>query len=736
MYRAKAWYLAGGVTAMDPVTLWATGGEPASPFAVAGSHYPSLLPRMTAALATLLGGWSETLVNLPYLLCALLLAGGSFALARDYGHGRGVSLVLAYLVLSTPLVGSHLSLGGQADIWMAASAGLGFAALCSGLIRGQGSRMILGLALVAVGTLFKVEGKVWLLGALLLAALGLRPRLTLGLLLGVSVLTGLMASLGLSRLELPALGTIGVSDGRLYVPFLGSYALQQYELADDYLANFFLGGSWNLLWYLVVGALAVALLRIRRRDGAVFVAFFAVATAAQVVIFFFTEQGAWADDWTAINRLPLHFVPALLFACLGLFFPPDDDGAAAIATPDGARTAARSAVATVVMALGLLAVTVATLALAPGIENGAGVFREGAALRPVMGQRSTSEGAATITAFDANVALLTTGPIAVQADTYSLVRIDARGSNRRDATLFWREAGSQELYSVRVGGLGLLYIDLAGEEGWQGLVTELGLVFYNDGGSVTVESLSLHAPSLAMRARKALADWRWVAPWSQRSVHWLPGGNPDAEPPLALTLLALLAVAGLIALVTSPRGLRSAALGGGALAAWMLFDASWLHQRTVLAARTVASYDLASSAPLAFGDDAISRAAVRRALCDRVDDWRHPTDAIPPRLLITDNSDADQRFQILRAKYHALPAPAHAHEGTLETVPVGLADRILVLKLRYGGQETRVLDSRAVVGILQRRSPEPLRLAWEDGNAFLIVRGDAALPGACASNAG
>jgi uncharacterized membrane protein YwaF len=33
-------------------------------------------------------------------------------------------------------------------------------------------------------------------------------------------------------------------------------------------------------------------------------------------IFGFTDQGIWADTYTAINRLPLHFVPALIFTAL------------------------------------------------------------------------------------------------------------------------------------------------------------------------------------------------------------------------------------------------------------------------------------------------------------------------------------------------------------------------------------------------------------------------------------
>jgi uncharacterized membrane protein YwaF len=75
-------------------------------------------------------------------------------------------------------------------------------------------------------------------------------------------------------------------------------------------------GSWNLLWLLVAASLLIAVLGKEppaspaRRAG---VAFILVFLATQLFIFGFTDQGVWADTYTAINRLPLHFAPALIF---------------------------------------------------------------------------------------------------------------------------------------------------------------------------------------------------------------------------------------------------------------------------------------------------------------------------------------------------------------------------------------------------------------------------------------
>ncbi|MEO1081897.1 MAG: hypothetical protein AAFY29_20235 [Pseudomonadota bacterium] len=726
MYRAKAWYLSGDVAAMDPVSLWASGQTPEKTYAVAGHHYPTLLPLIAYGVARVIGSWSETLVNLPFLLCCVALPGGSYLIARWHGYSRFVATVCAYFVFSVPLIGAHLSLAGQADIWMACTTGLGFALLCSGLIHQRIARTAGGLILIAIGTQFKVEGFVWLLAGILLTALSLRPRLTLTSIALLALVSAILGSAGIDYLNIPLLGTLGVQDGRLYVPLMGSYALQQYELGDDYLDNFLLGGSWNLLWYLVLAAILVSAFRAREdRSARIGLAFFVVAAAAQVMIFFFTEQGAWAEDWTAINRLPLHYVPALVFVSLVILWPPERTGDSVVMARVGGA-----------MFFGLVTILLLSGGIAAFLDSDtddAAVKRQGATMRAVMGAGRAEGSAQSITRFDNNVALLSTGPISFDADDATIARIVSRGSNRREPTIWWRTARDGSLYSEEIAGNGTFYVDLSSSEAWQGRITELGLVFYDDGGTVTLESISLHPRSPSMWLRKVLADWRWVAPWSQRSVHWLAMGNPDGFMPFALALVIVFAlVSGAIAILL-PSEQRVSAIAAATLVVWVLYDLGWLHQQSVVAGRTVQSYRLANSQALAFGDDEIGRSAVRRALCDVVDDWSRPVDRSEalPRLLIAGNADRYMRFQLLRAKYHALPVPAHAHESAFASVPANLADRVLVLKLRYGRADTTFVSASNAVKLLSKARGQAVRLAWESKHAFLLVVGERAPNAAC-----
>lgn len=246
MYRAKAWYLAG-----DLVAMTAPGAAPlpgaAVTYAVEGHHYPRFLPILALWCASLLGQWSDTLVNLPNLLCGLALALGLYCQLRARNSGVLLAAIGAYAVLSLPLLGAHLALAGMADIWMAGFAGLGFVALLRGVLESHSGQVLLGFALLALGTAVKLEGIVWLNAGLLFYLLARRPR-KVAMVLGAALLLAVaLWAAGVHALRLPLLGLVGVADGQLHLPLLGRYPLQVTDVSASYLTSLFLNGSWHLL---------------------------------------------------------------------------------------------------------------------------------------------------------------------------------------------------------------------------------------------------------------------------------------------------------------------------------------------------------------------------------------------------------------------------------------------------------------------------------------------------------
>ena len=322
VYRAKAWFSAGTLSAVVSSSDWMTAST-ADIYTIQAWLYP-LFPSVIPYWAALSQGeWSETLVNLPVLLAGMAIGMALYGQCRETGCSVMYSLITCYLLFSIPLFGTHLALAGYADIWMAGYVGLGFIALIQGVLKQNTAgnsriQLVIGFSMITFSILVKNEGAVWLLATVAMVILATwKPRNIIILLVTIFLLILLSISLGIYYIDIPLLGRLGVIDERLAIPFIGEFKLQFHDVRKVYWNNFFTMGSWNLLWPIVIAALLVGLRSIftmpEDRTGRTAVSFILIFVATQVFIFGFTNQGIWADTYTAVNRLPLHFVPALLF---------------------------------------------------------------------------------------------------------------------------------------------------------------------------------------------------------------------------------------------------------------------------------------------------------------------------------------------------------------------------------------------------------------------------------------
>lgn len=667
MYRAKAWFFAGSIVPMDSPQDWLHGKGTAL-YNVAGAHYPSLLPITAMWTALHIGHWSETLVNLPVVACGFALSGGVYGLCREAECSPRTSVVAAYLLLSIPLIGAHLSLAGQADIWMAGYAGLGVSACLLGLIRKMPGLLCLGLLLTALSIGVKAEGGVWLLVALGVGAttwLGASRRWAYLLPLPAIALVLWLA--GIHFVELPLFGGVGISDGFLQASFLGSHELQRHDVLNDYWQNFFVGGTWNLLWpLLILTALATSLIE-NPRERVVIVAFLCIVVASQVIIFGFTSQGRWAEDWTAINRIPLHLAPAFVL-CLVLIWSSWDQPAA---MPSRKVIAAVGTTALLVSCT----ITIAYLGLRFGGENGERTAVKAANHRLVVGKGELRTGERSITRFDNNVAIVSSGPVNINTDSVSVVSLQTSGNNNNGQNFFWRTAEDpKNLKMLQYEGRGKTYLRLRDNPEWSGKITEIGLVFYDDGGTLAVGDITVQPDSLPSRVRQATTEWMQMMPWSQKSLNWLPAGAPKSFLPLPLFVLGWLVLALGLVLLGTHRSKTSKLQGTVAvcLVAWLVLDLRWLINQGVNTLDTVSSHTWGNTEPLRFGGDKNIRQTVTATTS------RLPTDG--KALLITAD-DHRMRYQMLRAKYHALPRAAYVHEGPRGSLPdINQADHLLVLK--------------------------------------------------------
>jgi hypothetical protein len=323
IYRSKAWFFSGGIAEMVSPAQWAvtTTANSYTGQAWAYPYFPSVIPFWSALS---LGRWSETLVNLPVLLAGAAIAMAFYGQCREYGMSILYSLAGCYLLISIPLFGTHIALAGYADIWMAGFAGLGFIAIMRGSIEKSGFQTLLGFLMISLGMLMKFEGVVWFIAALFLNVLvlgRLRMHLLAPAVIGVAI--AISFSLGIQSVEIPLAGTLGMENGRMHIPFVGSFVIEAQNVWNAYWKHFFSLGSWSLLWLLVltavIGATKFPWGSRSCPEMRVSLSFIILFLAMQAFIFGFTDKSAWASSSTAINRLPLQFIPAVLFAAIMIF---------------------------------------------------------------------------------------------------------------------------------------------------------------------------------------------------------------------------------------------------------------------------------------------------------------------------------------------------------------------------------------------------------------------------------
>lgn len=700
MYRAKAWYTQGAIFALSSPTEWATDVS-ALAYNVNGNHYPTFVPVIALWAAQSLGFWSDTLINVPFLFCGMALVMGIYGQCREMGGNYLHATAAAYLLVSVPMVGTHLALAGMADIWVAGFTGLGFAALLRGLIDDNRFQILLGLFMAALAMGVKVEGLVWLLAAIAMLLLATRPWAVLGIAC-LSIGLGLVAWMsGVTFVDLAGWGRLGYADGLFHIPFKGGYPLMQFDLSDDYAVNFFLRGSWNLLWSLLLLGLPLLFLPKEKKLWPTLGSFYLVFMATQVVIFGFTEQGRWAEDSTAINRLPMHFLPALI---LCLIWPviaigqryTAQAGKTNIAGPVAGGFQGRKLLppllAVVIMTVGLLGYLLLKL---PSDQGKAIVFNP-EEMGIVVGGGHVENGIGKVTTYRNNIAIVSSGPISVAADSLSLLRVDTGGENRRAAGFFWRRgSASSDVDSIPVADRGIQIMDLSSSPAWTGQITELGLIFYNDEDrAAEIYELALLPRTLGSSLSTVWNDWTHFERWSQVSSNWIAGGVRNPTISLYLFVLAgLLVLLGVYWFVAGSASRYLSLALACCLTAWIVLDLRWTVNLITQANATIASSPT---------DDTLSymNGGEDREVAKFVQSARALMPETATRVLIF-AVKPEMRFHMLRAKYHLLPHAAYVHEAGISSIPVKPVDYILRINPIFLEPGAKRPDAAETASLLQ-----------------------------------
>lgn len=289
--------------------------------------YPYTVPLLALWPTLAFGAWNETAANLPWLGCALALGLGFYGQARLWGASALTALIFTWLLLSLPLLNTHVALAGYADLWMAAVFSLAMMAFFQWARDGDRRQGILALVLALACPLVKAEGAVWLLLFLPTLAVARMPgRLLLALIGVAAVLAVGWWRMGGVAFTIPGLGEVQITPDLIQVPFLGRFALGYRGGWEPIVMNFLVLANWHLFGYLMLATMGVGLVAAFRRGAERWrraqLAFIVSSLLALFVLFFMTDAQIWAEQYTSINRVFLDFVPAFLFCVLTIWVVP------------------------------------------------------------------------------------------------------------------------------------------------------------------------------------------------------------------------------------------------------------------------------------------------------------------------------------------------------------------------------------------------------------------------------
>lgn len=259
-------------------------------------HYPSTVPLLQAWSALAIGHFDDALVNLPWLAFYIALGCGVYGQLRTLRMGQSWSIIVCYLVLSLPLLDTHVALAGYADLPVSVVYALGVLALVAWERTGHPIQLAYLVPIVIVLPTLKVPGTIWaatLAFGFLVARFGTTRLRTLSISATVLAATSVLVAI-VFRHKLASVAGGGNSD-----------------IAQPMLENLFLFDNWHLLWYLLpISAWlgwrnAIGLMRGTS-------ATLAAGTAFLIAVFTLTRAGAWVSDYTTVNRAILHLAPAML----------------------------------------------------------------------------------------------------------------------------------------------------------------------------------------------------------------------------------------------------------------------------------------------------------------------------------------------------------------------------------------------------------------------------------------
>jgi len=313
--RARIWFAQKDLVSFEVGWRWLKHAR-ADSFVGAGMSHPPTVSLVQTWTALGGGRWNDTVINLPWVGCAAALGLGLYGQALMIGIRRLPALLLIYVILSMPFLGTHVALAGYADLWLTTCYALASAALLRWIWQRDVRQGLLAVLLALACPLIKTDsGVLWmavLLFAGLISVLGIK---------GLWVLTGLIIGMGVGafvgvEFAIPGLGQADFSFKQIKMPGMGRIDLAYHGIWVEFWKHWARYANWHLGFYVLVLGIGVAIWQSRDASKAVATAILvAGGIFALILVFICTEHYTHAVEGTTINRAAL---PAFVIGLFGL----------------------------------------------------------------------------------------------------------------------------------------------------------------------------------------------------------------------------------------------------------------------------------------------------------------------------------------------------------------------------------------------------------------------------------
>lgn len=319
--KAKTWFLTAGISDYISPNTWLSQAENLNAYTLGNWkawEYPETVPLIQYWTASGIGYWNDSLINLPWLSCAI-----SFGLAF-YGQARLQSIsvlpatIAVYLLMNLPYINVHTALGGYADLWLMATFSMAAFSLANWQATRDKRHLYLTILLALFCSLMKLPGIIFTI--ILIVALMLNLTKNKKLLVAISAFIVILAAIIITtgiNIDITGFGKLTINSKKIAIPILGEYAIRYYSTWTPLKQTLFLSLNWNILFlifpFLIINSI---ILRQRIHSSTLILTILLEVLALYFFLFFFTSYHYIALDQTTLNRVIIYTIPVFLWYLL------------------------------------------------------------------------------------------------------------------------------------------------------------------------------------------------------------------------------------------------------------------------------------------------------------------------------------------------------------------------------------------------------------------------------------